>query len=110
MYVLVPSLLISSKKLTLPLQLSDEWADSQIKVAGDGTGDIPETNGCLNSFAQIKKKYTKLRVVLSVGGGGKGSEPFAAVARDPACRETFARTALGLVQQFNLDGIDSQSA
>jgi chitinase len=46
-------------------------------------------------------------VVLSVGGGGKGSEPFAAVARDPATRERFAQSAFGLVQQFGIDGIDS---
>lgn len=62
----------------------------------------------MNSFAQIKRKYTKLRVVLSVGGGGKGSEPFAKVAHDPASRERFAQTALGLVQQFGIDGIDSR--
>lgn len=87
-------------------QLSDEWADTQIGVAG--SGDVPETTGCLNSFALLKRKYTKLRVVLSVGGGGKGSEPFAEVARHQATRETFARTAAGLVHQFGIDGIDSK--
>ncbi|KAF2013446.1 glycoside hydrolase family 18 protein [Aaosphaeria arxii CBS 175.79] len=84
--------------------LSDEWADTQIEVAG--TDDVPATKGCLNSFALLKKKYTKLRIVLSVGGGGKGSEPFAEVARNPTARETFAQTSLALCQQFNLDGID----
>ncbi|KAF1912563.1 chitinase 1 precursor [Ampelomyces quisqualis] len=84
--------------------LSDEWADAQIEVAG--ADDIPATQGCLNSFALLKRKYNRLRVVLSVGGGGKGSEPFAAVARDPAKRDRFAQTALGLVQQFGIDGID----
>lgn len=88
------------------MQLSDEWADAQIDVAG--AGDIPATKGCLNSFAMIKRKYSKLRVVLSVGGGGKGSEPFAAVARDPQSREQFAQTAFGLVEQFGIDGIDSK--
>jgi chitinase len=87
------------------LQLSDEWADAQIEVAG--AGDVPATQGCLNSFALLKRKYTRLRVVLSVGGGGKGSEPFAGVARDPSKRQRFAQTALGLVQQFGIDGIDS---
>ncbi|KAL7771359.1 hypothetical protein CFE70_001302 [Pyrenophora teres f. teres 0-1] len=87
--------------------LSDEWADAQIDVPG--ADDIPATKGCLNSFALLKKKYTRLRVVLSVGGGGKGSEPFAAVARDPACRERFAQSSLGLVQQFGIDGIDNAS-
>jgi chitinase len=95
----------------LPLfQLSDEWADAQIKVPGDGSPEVPETTGCLSSFALLKNKYSKLRIVLSVGGGGKGSEPFAAVARNPASRETFARTAFGLVQQFGIDGIDSELA
>lgn len=88
------------------MQLSDEWADAQIEVAG--ADDVPETKGCLNSFAVLKEKYTRLRVVLSVGGGGKGSEPFAAVAGDPDCRERFAQTSLGLVQQFGIDGIDSK--
>jgi chitinase len=88
------------------LQLSDEWADAQIQVPG--SGDVPQTTGCLNSFALLKKKYTKLRVVLSVGGGGKGSEPFAEVARHKHSRERFAETAFGLVQQFGIDGIDSK--
>jgi chitinase len=88
------------------LQLSDEWADAQIEVAG--RDDVPATQGCLNSFALLKRKYSRLRVVLSVGGGGKGSEPFAAVAQDPEKRDRFAQTALGLVQQFRIDGIDSK--
>ncbi|OCK74185.1 glycoside hydrolase family 18 protein [Lepidopterella palustris CBS 459.81] len=80
------------------IYLSDEWADSQIEVDG--------TNGCLNSFAALKKKYTVLRVVLSVGGGGKGSEPFAEVARHAASRDRFAQSARDLVMQYCLDGID----
>ncbi|KAF1997653.1 glycoside hydrolase family 18 protein [Amniculicola lignicola CBS 123094] len=84
--------------------LSDEWADAQIKVAG--TQGVPETEGCLNSFAALKKKYSKLRVILSVGGGGKGSEPFAEVARHRESRERFAQSALALVQKFGIDGID----
>lgn len=84
--------------------LSDEWADAQIQVPG--AEGIPETTGCLNSFAAIKRRYNRLRVVLSVGGGGKGSEPFAEVARHQPSRDRFAQTALGIVQQFGIDGID----
>jgi len=50
-----------------------------------------------------------LKVVLSVGGGGEGSKPFAGVARDPAKRDQFARSSLELVQRFGIDGIDSKS-
>ncbi|KAF2807043.1 chitinase 1 precursor [Mytilinidion resinicola] len=80
------------------IYLSDEWADSQIDVDG--------VKGCLNAFAALKKKYTVLRVILSVGGGGKGSETFAEAARTPASRERFAQTARDLCIQYNLDGID----
>jgi len=73
-----------------------------------GAGDVPATKGCLHSFALLKNKYTRLRVILSVGGGGKGSEPFAEVARHQSKRERFAQTALALVQQFGIDGIDSE--
>ncbi|KAF2187635.1 glycoside hydrolase family 18 protein [Zopfia rhizophila CBS 207.26] len=86
------------------IYLSDDWADTQIDVPG--AKDVPAAKGCLNSFSLIKKKYSKLRVVLSIGGGGKGSEPFAEVARHQASRERFAQTALAMVQQFGLDGID----
>lgn len=62
----------------------------------------------MNSLAELKKKYNRLRVVLSVGGGGEGSKPFAGVARDPAKRDQFARSSLELVQRFGIDGIDSE--
>ncbi|KAH7123670.1 class V chitinase-like protein [Dendryphion nanum] len=86
------------------IYLSDEWADTQIDVPG--AGEIPGTKGCLNSFALLKKKYTMLRVILSVGGGGKGSEPFAGVAHSRSKRKRFAESAVELVTQFGIDGID----
>ncbi|KAI9835193.1 MAG: hypothetical protein M1819_002563 [Sarea resinae] len=79
-------------------QLSDEWADSQIEVDG--------THGCLRSFAALKAQHSHLKLILSIGGGGKASEPFAAVASDPAARERFASTARLLVNQFGFNGID----
>lgn len=52
-------------------------------------------------------KHGHLKVILSVGGGGKGSDNFAAVAADPAKREEFASSAKQLVLEYGLDGIDS---
>ena len=80
--------------------MSDEWADSQMPVDG--------TQGCLRAFAQLKQQYSEMRVIISIGGGGKGSENFASVARNPAAVENFAQTARGLVDQFGLDGIDGE--
>lgn len=82
--------------------LSDEWADSQMEVDG--------TQGCLRSFADLKKKYSVLRVVLSVGGGGAASEPFPAAASTDETRERFAHTAKELVTSYGLDGIDGKSS
>lgn len=69
---------------------------------------VDGTQGCLRAFAQLKQQYSKMKLVLSVGGGGKGSENFAAVARSPPRVETFVRTARALVDEFGLDGIDSK--
>jgi chitinase len=69
---------------------------------------VDGTEGCLRSFTQLKKQYTDLKVILSVGGGGKGSENFAQVARSPKATEKFATSARQLVDQFQLDGIDSK--
>ncbi|KAB8271892.1 putative class V chitinase [Aspergillus flavus] len=78
--------------------LSDEWADAQMPVDG--------TQGCIRAFTQLKPQYPKMKIILSVGGGGKGSENFALVARSQSRTETFVRTARALVDQFGLDGLD----
>lgn len=49
-----------------------------------------------------------MKVILSIGGGGKGSENFALVAQSQSRLATFVRTARELVDQFGLDGIDSK--
>lgn len=70
---------------------------------------VDGTEGCLRAFTQLKRQYSELKVILSVGGGGKGSENFARVARKPQAVETFARTARALVDEYQLDGIDGKS-
>lgn len=78
--------------------LSDEWADTQLEVDG--------SPGCLRSFAALKSQFPHLKLILSIGGGGKGSEPFAAVAANPQAREMFARSSRELCLEYSLDGID----
>lgn len=78
--------------------LSDEWADSQMPVDG--------TEGCIRAFTQLKQQYPQLKIILSIGGGGKGSENFASVARSASAVAVFAQSARALVDQFDLDGVD----
>ncbi len=70
--------------------------------------EVDGTNGCLRSFAALKKKHNVLKVMLSIGGPGRGCAPFAAVARNSKSRETFARTARELVISLGIDGIDGK--
>ncbi|KAI9770286.1 MAG: hypothetical protein M1840_003445 [Geoglossum simile] len=78
--------------------LSDEWADTQIEVDG--------VKGCLRSLALLKQQNRCLKLILSVGGGGTGSQHFAEVASKLISRENFGRTARDLVVAYNLDGLD----
>lgn len=67
---------------------------------------VDGAQGCLGAFADIKRRYPHLKLLLSIGGGGPASESFAAVAANSNTRERFGRTARGLVLQYRLDGID----
>lgn len=71
---------------------------------------VDGTQGCLRAFAQLKQQYSEMKVIISIGGGGSGSENFASVARNPPAVENFALTAKHLVDQFGLDGIDSMDS
>jgi len=80
-------------------QLHDEYADTQIEVDG--------TKGCLNALVALKKQYTHLKVLLSIGGAGEGSIAFAKVAGQSSTRSHFASSARAIVDTYKLDGIDS---
>lgn len=67
---------------------------------------VDGTEGCLRAFTQLRQQYPQLKVILSIGGSGKGSENFAKVASSPAAVAQFAHSARALVDQFELDGID----
>lgn len=71
---------------------------------------VDGTNGCLRAFSQLKQQYSKMKVILSVGGGGKGSENFALVAQSQSRLEKFVRTSRQLVDEFGLDGIDGNKS
>jgi chitinase len=82
-------------------KLSDEWADSQIDVDGQ--------KGCLRALASLKQKYTHLKLILSIGGGGAASKPFPDISSSRSGRETFAKSAKKLIESFSFDGVDGMS-
>lgn len=56
------------------------------------------------SVLPLAKKYKELKIVLSVGGWG--ADGFSQAARTKEGRERFAASALAIVKEYGLDGID----
>lgn len=77
--------------------LSDEVADARMPVDG--------ASGCLGSFMRLKEQHEHLQLILSIGGGA-ASQNFATVASTALTRDNFGRSAKGLVDASNFDGID----
>ncbi|PGH07225.1 hypothetical protein AJ79_06329 [Helicocarpus griseus UAMH5409] len=67
---------------------------------------VDGTEGCLRAFIKLKQQYPTLKVLLSIGGGGTGSQHYASVARNPLTVERFVASAKDLADKFGLDGFD----
>ncbi|KAL8829155.1 MAG: hypothetical protein Q9170_006296 [Blastenia crenularia] len=76
----------------------DEAADTKLEIDG--------TQGGLNAIKNLKQRKPSLKILLSVGGGGPGSDPFAAMAHSPTAREHFASSAKQILDKYGFDGLD----
>ena len=57
-----------------------------------------------DGIVSIRKSNPELKIVLSVGGWG--ADGFSQAARTKEGRERFAASALAIVKEYGLDGID----
>ncbi len=57
---------------------------------------------------KLKQQNPHLSLLLSVGGGGAGSEPFASIASSSSATEQFARTAKQMLDTYRFNGLDSE--
>ncbi|KAL8991867.1 MAG: hypothetical protein Q9169_007578 [Polycauliona sp. 2 TL-2023] len=78
--------------------LHDMHNDTEISVDG--------TYGGLNATRNLKSQNPSLKTLISVGGGGKASDPFANVAASPTAREQFGTSAKQLLETYGLNGLD----
>ncbi|KAJ9103332.1 hypothetical protein QFC20_004809 [Naganishia adeliensis] len=85
--------------------LTDSWADVEIHYDGDSWNDAG-TNlyGNFKALYKLKQANRNLKVLLSIGGWSY-RENFRNLV-NPAHRAEFARSAVAIVEDVGLDGLD----
>ena len=89
-----------------PLQKLTHIIYSFLHLRNDSlTWSDEKQRNTLVQLGALKKEYPNLKIMVSIGGWG-GCEPCSAVFSTDAHRNTFAKTTVELLKEFNLDGLD----
>lgn len=88
--------------------LTDAWADEQIHFPGDSWNDEDAANclyGNLKALYLLKQQHRHLKIMLSIGGWTYSSA-FAKPASTASGRATFVSSAVKILEDYGLDGLD----
>jgi chitinase len=80
------------------------FAFARIDSSGNVAFEHPGVATSLRALLALKKKNPRLKIIVSVGGWM--AEGFSDAASTDASRSTFARSAVELLREYALDGID----
>ncbi|KAJ8928194.1 hypothetical protein NQ314_019257 [Rhamnusium bicolor] len=84
---------------------------SFVGINTDGTINLLDraldiTNGNFANFVSLKKRNSKVKTLVAVGGWNEGSLKYSNVAASSSLRANFIQSALNLVQTYKFDGFD----
>ncbi|MBP5630943.1 MAG: DUF5121 domain-containing protein [Bacteroidaceae bacterium] len=73
-------------------------------VGSDGVSVYADGTSRMQQLVRLKSRNPKLKVLLSIGGWGRGN--FSPMAKDETKRKAFAQACRAFCDRYNLDGID----
>ncbi|KAB5523055.1 chitinase [Coniochaeta sp. 2T2.1] len=90
------------------VKTQESYADfEKILDTGSQPGNATYAAGCVGQLNALKKANPRLKVLLSIGGWTYSqNDNFPTAANTPTGRATFAKTAVGLMNDYGFDGID----
>jgi chitinase len=90
---------VASEKLT-----HVNYAFALVSTEGQVVLSRPNSPERLGNLLQLKRRNPKLKILLSIGGWG--ADNFSDAAMSPESRDKFAQSAISILKEYSLDGVD----